>query len=281
MTIKKHVAAMLLGCSAATLTALLVPASPAQAIPVFDATNYAQNILQAARALRQVNQQIQSLQNEAAMLTRLDKNLSKISFPELDALKERLQKIDTLMRQANAIDFRVDGLDDKLKAMFPESFDAALRSDTRVADAKARLDSAMQTFRQAMGVQARVVANVRDDAETLSTLIARSQGAEGGLQAAQATNQILALATKQQFQLQSMMAAEYRSAGLERARRAQAESEARAMTRKFIGSGSAYRLRGRYYIVDRLFEAAELRLGAKPQKIVRISLGLRKERRRG
>lgn len=32
-----------------------------------------------------------------------------------------------------------------------------------------------------------------------------------------------------------------------------------------------YRLRGRYYVVDRLFDAAELRLGAKHQQVVRIS----------
>lgn len=32
-----------------------------------------------------------------------------------------------------------------------------------------------------------------------------------------------------------------------------------------------YRVRGRYYVVDRLFGAAELRLGAVPQQIVRIS----------
>lgn len=32
-----------------------------------------------------------------------------------------------------------------------------------------------------------------------------------------------------------------------------------------------YRLRGRYYVVDRLFDAAELRLGAKRQQVVRIS----------
>lgn len=31
-----------------------------------------------------------------------------------------------------------------------------------------------------------------------------------------------------------------------------------------------YRLRGRYYIVDRIFDAAELRLGTNPQQIVRI-----------
>jgi hypothetical protein len=32
-----------------------------------------------------------------------------------------------------------------------------------------------------------------------------------------------------------------------------------------------YRVRGNYYIVDRLFAAAELRLGEKPQQVVRIS----------
>jgi type IV secretion system protein TrbG len=34
-----------------------------------------------------------------------------------------------------------------------------------------------------------------------------------------------------------------------------------------------YRLRGRFYIVDRLFDAAELRLGTKHQQIVRIARG--------
>lgn len=32
-----------------------------------------------------------------------------------------------------------------------------------------------------------------------------------------------------------------------------------------------YRMNGRYYVVDRLFGAAELRLGAKPQQVVRIT----------
>ena len=34
-----------------------------------------------------------------------------------------------------------------------------------------------------------------------------------------------------------------------------------------------YRVQGRYYVVDRLFAAAELRLGLKRQDIVRISRG--------
>jgi type IV secretion system protein VirB9 len=34
-----------------------------------------------------------------------------------------------------------------------------------------------------------------------------------------------------------------------------------------------YRVQGRFYVVDRLFDAAELRLGTKHQQIVRISRG--------
>jgi P-type conjugative transfer protein TrbJ len=53
------------GLTAMSLAVLPVPAS-AQ-MPVFDSTNYAQNLLQAARALEQINHQVSSLQNEAAI----------------------------------------------------------------------------------------------------------------------------------------------------------------------------------------------------------------------
>ncbi|MBY8821083.1 P-type conjugative transfer protein TrbG [Sphingomonas colocasiae] len=39
-----------------------------------------------------------------------------------------------------------------------------------------------------------------------------------------------------------------------------------------------YRVAGRYYVVDRLFDVAELRLGTKKQKVVRITRGGRKGR---
>lgn len=42
-----------------------------------------------------------------------------------------------------------------------------------------------------------------------------------------------------------------------------------------------YRLRDRYYVVDRIFDAAELRLGLKKQQVVRIERTAPKPRRRG
>ena len=234
----KKFAAVLL---AATLVpTIIVPMPPAHAVPVFDSANYSQNLLTAARTLQQINQQIQSLQNEAQGLLNQQKHLSKIDFPQMSALQQRLQQIDRLMGNAQGIDFRVDRLDEQFRAAFPASFEHLARRDGRIAAAKQRLEAEMAAFRQAMGVQSGIVGNVREDAEVLKAIVERSQGAEGSLQATQATNQLLAIAAKQQFQIQQLMAAQYREHTLERARRGQIEREARESARRFLGDGKAW-----------------------------------------
>ena len=224
---------------------MLVAPSAAHAIPVFDTANYSQNLLTAARTLQQINQQIQSLQNEAAMLQNMQRNLGRIDFPQLQQLQQRLGQINGLMGQAQGVDFRVDQLEQQLRQLYPQSFDQLLRRDQRAATARARLDAAMATFRQSMGVQSRIVANVREDAEALSQIVARSQGAEGALAAQQAANQLLALTAQQQMQIQQLMAAQFRAQALEQAERAQVERESREQVRRFLGDGRAYTPRPR------------------------------------
>ncbi|WP_343517731.1 P-type conjugative transfer protein TrbJ [Sphingomonas sp.] len=220
---------------------MAVATAPASAqITVFDPSNYSQTMLTAARTLQQINNQVRSLQNEATILLNQARNLSRIDFPELQAITQRLQQIDRLMDQAQGLNFRVAGLDQQFRQLFPLDFDRALSTDDRVIAARQRLDTAMAAYRQTMTVQAQVAENVSADAQSLNAIVAKSQGAEGALQAAQATNQLLALTAKQQFQIQNLMAAQYRADATEAARRAQAEAEGRAATRKFLGTGSAY-----------------------------------------
>jgi P-type conjugative transfer protein TrbJ len=240
-SITKFLIASALALGAAGSLGMAIYATPASAqITVFDPTNYSQNLLTAARTLSQINNQIQSLQNEATMLTNQAKNLTRIDFPELQALNRTLQQIDRLMAQAQGIGFRVEQVDSEFRRLFPQSFNQALNTNDRVMAAKARLDTSVAAFNQTMQVQAQVVGNVAADAHTLAAIVAKSQGAEGSLQAQQATNQLLALTAKQQFQIQNMMAAQYRAETLEASRRAQAEAEAKAVTQKFLGDGTAY-----------------------------------------
>ena len=83
------------------MTAFAMTSTPAHAqLAVFDPHNYSQNLLTAARTLQQINNQIQSLQNEANMLVNQAKNLTRISFPEMQALTQTMQQVDRLMGQA-------------------------------------------------------------------------------------------------------------------------------------------------------------------------------------
>jgi len=216
-------------------TTSMTPDAPAKAIgmTVFDPSNYAQNLLTAARSLQQINNQIQSLQNQA-------KNLKRVDFPEMAQITNTLQQIDRLMGRADGIRYKLDETDQSLARLYPQDWNAALTTDQQVVQAKARLDASRAAYRQTMRVQSGIVSNVREDAQVLGQLVERSQGAEGSLQAAQATNQLIALSTKQQFQIQSLMSAQYRAQAIEDARRAQSEVDGRARTKKFLGSGSAY-----------------------------------------
>jgi type IV secretion system protein TrbJ len=240
--LKKYLIAGALGLSAtgAAVMGMIVPATPAHAIIVFDPSNYSQNILTAARTLSQINNQIRMLQNQAQSLINQAKNLTTISFPELQALQQTIQQIDQLMGQAQGIQFRVANLDQQFRSMFPSSFNQARTNNQHVADARARLDPSMAAYKQTMTVQAQVVENIAADQAALAGIVQRSQGAEGALQAQQATNQLLALVAKQQFQIQNLMAAQYRADAIERANSNQARSDAQSAAAKFLGSGNAY-----------------------------------------
>lgn len=215
--------------------AIVVPA-PAQAqLAIVDVDSFAN----AARTLKIIDQQIQQLQNEAQMLRNQALALARTDFPDLAELTARMKEIGQLIQQAQGVAFRVGQVDQQFGKLFPD-FDARAGANAIAAQAKARLDTAMAGFRHTMKVQADIAENVEADVATLGKLSERSQNAVGGLQAAQATNQLLALAAKQQLQIQQLLAAQFRAEATDSARRAQAELDAHATTAKFLGSGTAY-----------------------------------------
>lgn len=235
---RRHVIAALMGVSILPLS-ILAPAVSAQVV-VYDPTNYAQNLLQAARALQQINNQIQSLQNEANMLQNMARQLQRLDFSSLSQITGSMQRISTLMNQAQGIAFSLSSTEAALRQQFPLSFDAATTNSTIVQQALAQWQAAMQGYQQAMRVQSQVVENVQSDGDLLAELVTQSQGADGGLQAQQAANQLTALSVKQQLQIQNLMAAQYRADALERARQADALEAARVTSKRFLGSADIY-----------------------------------------
>ena len=78
----------LTAASAVALTLSFVTFPSYSQVVVFDPNNYAQNVLTAARALQQINNQITTLQNQAQMLFNQAKNLASLPYSSLQQLQQ-------------------------------------------------------------------------------------------------------------------------------------------------------------------------------------------------
>src|SRR3546814_8217561 len=90
-----------------------------------------------------------------------------------------------------------------------------------------------------MRVQAQAVQSLRDDEGVLTDIVAQIQSSVGGLQAQQATNQLLALQAKQAIQQQQLQIAQDRAIALDQAQAAADDAQAREVRRRFMGSGQS------------------------------------------
>jgi P-type conjugative transfer protein TrbJ len=221
-------------------TTVIVPPAQAQ-WTVFDPQNYAQNLLEAARALQQINNQIQALQNQAMMLQNMATNLNPLKdVSQLSGMVTSLTQITNLMNQAQGISFNVNSTIAAWSRAYPTSYPAGTGSTRLTADAQQRWQNSMSAFQDTLKVQAQVVQNVQADTATLTSLTNASQRATGNLEVSQATNQLIALSTKQQLQIQSLMAAQYRATALDQARNAEAEQDGQTQFQTFLGANNSY-----------------------------------------
>ena len=234
----RHIRSLML--AALLTTSVLVPVAQAQ-WTVFDPQNYAQNLLEASRALQQINNQIQALQNQALMLQNMATDLNPLKdVSQLSGMVTSLTQITNLMNQAQGIAYNINATMAAWSRAYPNSYPAGTGSATLTANAQQRWQNSISAFQDTLKVQAQVVQNVQADTATLTNLTNQSQNATGNLAVSQATNQLIALSTKQQLQIQSMMAAQYRATALDQARNAEAEQDGQTQFQTFLGASNAY-----------------------------------------
>src|SRR5437868_11143349 len=150
--------------------AVFVCPEPASAqLVVFDPNNYAQNVLTAARALQQINNQITSLQNQAQMLINQAKNLANLPFSSLQQLQSSIQRTQQLLSQAQRIAYDVQQINNAFSTTYaPASTSAS--SQTMISNAQARWQTSVAAFQDALRVQAGVVANLDTNRTQMSAL---------------------------------------------------------------------------------------------------------------
>ena len=231
-----------IACLAAVGAVLLVSftASPSSAqVIVFDPNNYAQNVLRAARALQQINNQITSLQNQAQMLINQAKNLVNLPFSSLRQLQSSIQRTQQLLNQAQRIAYDIGQIDRAFSTIYAPA-SAGTSSQALIANAQTRWQTSLAALQDALRVHAGIVANLDTNRMQMSALVTSSQSATGALQAAQAGNQLAALQAQQLADLTAAVAAQGRAESLEAAQRTSAQDQGREQLRRFLTPGVGY-----------------------------------------
>jgi len=222
----------------AILIISLDPPSSAQVV-VFDPNNYAQNVLTAARALQQINNQITSLQNQAQMLINQAKNLANLPFSSLQQLQQSIQRTQQLLNQAQRIAYDVQKINNAFSTTYAPA-SASTSSQMLISNAQARWQTSVAALQDALKVQAGVVGNLDTNRTQMSALVTSSQSATGALQATQAGNQLVALQAQQLADLTAAVAAQGRAQSLEAAQRTTAQDQGREQLRRFLIPGVGY-----------------------------------------
>jgi type IV secretion system protein TrbJ len=191
---------------------------------VYDPTNHVENVLQAARALEQINHQLTSLANEARMLSQLDLQLAPELTQSIGAARQ-------LLEQARGIRQNLDTISHDMAALYPEDMahldlDGLLRqSDQWVEQSRASVETLMQASAASTGA-------LGSTQSTMDRALSASAGAQGQTSAIQAQTQALGVLSAQLAELQQLQAAEARALASERLEQIAREERAREVRRR-------------------------------------------------
>lgn len=226
---------LIAGIAVLGLTAVAAPASAQLGFGgiVYDPTNYAQNVLTAARTLQQINNQIQQIQQQATSLVNEARNLASLPFSSLNELQAQIQQTRQLLSEAQRIAYDVKTIEDAFTARY-RGVDMNASDATLIANARDRWKDSVSSFEDAQRVQAGVVGNIEGSQTAMANIVGASHSATGALQAAQAGNQLLALQSRQIADLTALIAAQGRAQALESARDAATEEQGREHFRRFM-----------------------------------------------
>ena len=229
--------------SGAGAIAILAASVPAQAQfgsgIVFDPTNYAQNVLTAARALQQVNNQIQQIENQTTSLINQARNLASLPYSLVSTITGQIQRTEQLLSQAKGIAYNVSTIDQA----FTQNYGAInlnMTDQRMVAQAKARWQASLSALQDSLKVQAQAATNITTSRTNVSGLMTKSQSATGALQANQATNQLLGQLSQQIADLTAVITSQSRAQALIAAATATDHDQGQTQVQHFLAPGAGY-----------------------------------------
>lgn len=203
----------------------VTPMAPARAqMTVIDPTNLAQNLLQATRALQQINNQIRQIEQATQMLRQNPLQLS----PELtQSISEARELFDT----AQGIAFEVNQVGENLRTLYPETWEDFDLEGVLQQSERWEQES-RDSLQRAMEAEARAARSIEGSRNRIDRALQSSSSAEGQTGAIQASNQLLGVTASQLAEIHALLIAQGRAFETERMERLAREERAREIQRR-------------------------------------------------
>lgn len=209
----------------AALAAVLVAAPPARAQwVVIDPANLAQSITQVTHMVEQIRNQVQQVEQAAAMLRQNPLQLS----PELS---ESIAEARQLFDAAQGLAFEANRVGEDIRTLYPETWEN-YDLDEVLGQSDQWLRESRASVQRAMEAEARAVRSIEQSQGRIDRALSSSSNAEGQTGAIQAGNQLLGIQASQLAEIQTLLVAQGRALQTERMERIAREERAREVQRR-------------------------------------------------
>lgn len=234
----------------AVLTALLAPPSSTRAFPVFDAGNFAQNLVSAVEAVDQTLTQVMTYQNQLLQYEEMLRNGAAPAVYTWDRIVSIQNKLQTIARSLQHYRHWLRDLDDYLSKFgdldyyrsarcygsnlsCPESeWERILRESQDMHGLGS--ESRKKTLDQLMKSLEASDDELADESTNLAKLQRQAQSADGQMQALQVGNQLSASEVQQLMQMRAIMIAQYRALAVQGLVEQTQEAQQRAADERFL-----------------------------------------------
>ena len=126
---------------------------------VYDPSNYAQNVLTAARALQQINNQITSLANQTQMLINQAKHLASLPTSVLSQIDGNFAEMKRLMGEADKLAYNVGNIETQFSSTF-QNFAVGKTDAQLITSARDRWQQSLSAYEHSLKAGAVAVQNL-------------------------------------------------------------------------------------------------------------------------
>lgn len=212
-------------CAAILAVGLVgAPAREARAITVIDPSNLAQNILQVSHMVEQLRNQVQQIEQAAAMLRSNPLQLS----PELS---QSIREARALFQSVQGIAFEANQLGEQVRTLYPETWED-FDLDRILSQSDLWMRESRQSLQRAMEAEARAAQRIDQTRGRIDRALQSSSAAEGQTGAIQASNQLLGIQASQLAEIHALLIAQGRAVETERMERLAREQRATEIQRR-------------------------------------------------